>query len=68
MEQELNKKIEEQGLKIDEILKSVEKMRKYFLITMWVTVIVIVVPIIGLMFVLPTFFNSYLSSFSGLGL
>jgi len=61
MEQEIKTKLEEQNAKIDAILESVEKTRKYFLTTMWVTIAVIVIPMIGLFFVIPQFLNSYLA-------
>ena len=65
MEQELKNKIEEQGIKIDAIYKSVEKTRKYFLMKIWVSVIAVVLPIVGLLFFIPSFLASYsdLSSF-----
>ena len=47
--------------KIDAIYRSVEKTRKYFLITMWITVILFVLPLIGLLFVIPAFIRSYSS-------
>lgn len=68
MDEELKKKIEEQGVKIDAIYKSVEKTRKYFLVMTWVTIITIIVPLIGLAFVLPSFLGSYTNSVGGLGL
>lgn len=61
MEQEIKTKLEEQSAKIDAILESVEKTRKYFLTTMWITVAVVVLPAIGLIFVIPAFLNSYLA-------
>ena len=68
MEQELQKKIDEQGIKIDAIYKSVEKTRKYFLIIIWVTVIAVVIPMIGLVFAIPTFMTNYVEPLKGLGL
>lgn len=68
MEQELQKKIEEQGAKIDAIYKSVEKTRKYFLIIIWVTVIAVIIPIIGLLFAIPTFMNNYVNVLGGAGI
>lgn len=62
---EIKTKLEEQALKIDAIYNSVEKSRKYFLVTMWVTVIVIVVPIIGLAFIAPSFVASYSNILGG---
>ncbi len=66
MEEEILKKIEEQETKLDAIYVSVEKTRKYFLAIIWVSVIAFVLPLIGLMFVIPAFLNSYLSNFEGL--
>ena len=61
MDQEIKTKLEEQSAKIDAVLESVEKTRKYFLTTMWITVLVIVIPMIGLFFVIPQFLNSYVA-------
>ena len=66
MEEEMIKKIDEQGVKIDAIYKSVEKTRKYFLAIIWVSVICFVLPLIGLIFVLPVFISSYLGGLTGL--
>jgi hypothetical protein len=62
MDQEIKNKLDEQTLKIDAIFASVEKSRKYFLITMWGTLLAIVLPMIGLAFIGPSFVNSYTSS------
>ncbi|MCF7843370.1 hypothetical protein K9M47_00550 [Candidatus Gracilibacteria bacterium] len=59
MDPEIKNKIEEQSIKINAIYLSVEKTRKYFLVTMWVTIIAIVLPIIGLGLMVPTFLSSY---------
>lgn len=67
MDQELNKKIEEQGVKIDAIYKSVEKTRKYFLMIMWITVLAVVIPMVGLVFVIPSFLSNYTSTLNDLG-
>ncbi|MEO7597266.1 MAG: hypothetical protein ABIS26_02625 [Candidatus Paceibacterota bacterium] len=64
----LERKIDEQVVKIDAIYKSVEKTRKYFLMMIWITVIAVVLPMIGLAFVLPAFLNSYLGSLNSLGI
>jgi type II secretory pathway component PulF len=65
-EEEILKKLAEQEQKISLIYDSVEKTRKYFLWMMIVTVAMIIIPIIGLIFVIPQFLNIY--SGSGLGL
>lgn len=68
MEQELKTKIEEQGIKIDAIYASVEKTRKYFKMIFWITIIMIVFPVIGLLFAIPSFVGMYSSTAGGLGL
>lgn len=66
MEEEIIKRIEEQGIKIDAIYKSVEKTRKYFLIIIWVSIVCFVLPLIGLIFIIPSFMSLYIGSFEGL--
>ena len=58
MDENILKKLEEQDKKLDAIFRSSEKMRKYFLWTLIISVAVIVLPLIGLFFVLPSFFDS----------
>lgn len=55
-------RLEAQEKKIDAIYVSVEKIRKYFLMTLIGSVLMFVLPLIGLAFVIPF----YLSTFSGL--
>ncbi|MFY9462266.1 MAG: hypothetical protein WAP51_03645 [Candidatus Sungiibacteriota bacterium] len=62
-ETEILKRIEEQGKKLDEIYRSVERMRKYFLWTLIITIAVIVFPLVGLMFVIPQFLGTYTGGF-----
>ncbi len=59
MEEDILKKIEEQDKKLQEIYRSVEKMRKYFLWTIIISVIFIVLPLIALIFVIPQFLSSF---------
>jgi hypothetical protein len=66
MEEEILKQITEQGKKIDEIYRSVEKTRKYFLWTMIITVALFVLPLIGLMIAIPTVMSTYGSALNGL--
>jgi len=66
MEEEILQKIEEQGRKIDEMYRSVEKLRKYFFWTLIITVVMIVIPIIGLIIAIPQFLNIYSPSSLGL--
>ncbi len=57
--EEILKKIEEQGKKLEEIRQSVEKMRKFFLWTLIITAAVIILPLIGLIFIIPQFLDLY---------
>jgi len=66
MEEEILKKIEEQDKKLEEIYRSVEKMRKYFLWTLIITIAVIIFSLIVSMFVIPQFLNTL--NVSNLGL
>lgn len=44
-------------MKIDAIYKSVEKTRKYIMWTAIITIAVIVLPLIGLVFVIPSYLS-----------
>lgn len=59
MEPELSQRIAALEGKVDAMYASVEKLRKYFLWTGIITVVLFVVPLIGLIFVIPSFINSY---------
>jgi len=60
-------RIAEMEKKIDAIYISVEKTRKYFLGVLIVTLIAFVLPLIGLLFAIPSFISTY-SDLSNLGL
>lgn len=55
MDQDILKKFEEQDAKLDNIYKSVERMRKYFMWTLIITVLTIVLPLLALIVVIPWF-------------
>ena len=57
--EDLAKQLALQEEKIDKIYASVEKMRKYFMWTLIITVVLFVVPLIGLIFVIPQFLSTY---------
>jgi hypothetical protein len=65
--EEILKKLQEQDDKITAIYKSVEKTRKYFLTTLIISLVMFVLPIIGLAFAIPTFLNT-LTTVNQLGL
>jgi len=62
MNEEIIKKLEEQEKKIEAILISVEKTRKYILWTAIVTLALFILPLIGLMFAIPNVLNTYTST------
>jgi len=66
MDQETLNKFEELDKKLDQIYRSAEKTRKYFLWMLIISLAVIVLPLIGLVFVIPQFINIYTNA--GLGL
>ncbi|MFZ2969582.1 MAG: hypothetical protein WA063_00375 [Minisyncoccia bacterium] len=66
MESDISKKMDEQDKKLDAIYVSAEKMRKYFLWTLIITAAMIVIPLVGLVFVIPAFLKTM--NLSGLGL
>jgi len=66
MEQEILRKIEEMEKKIEAVYHSVEKTRKYFLWTLIITAAVIILPLIAMIFVVPTLLNVYNPSNLGL--
>ncbi len=55
IEIEIFKKIEENNKKIDAVYASVEKTRKYFLWTVIFNILVFVLPLIGLILIIPWF-------------
>lgn len=64
MEQDILNKIAEQDKKLDEIHKVMKRLQNYFKWTFIITLVFFVLPLIGLVFVIPQF----LSVYSGLGL
>ena len=66
MEPNIQNKLQEIETKLDAIYVSTEKTRRYFQIVMWVTIAMVVLPFIGLIFIIPAFISSYTASFEGL--
>lgn len=63
----LEQKILDMETKINAIYVSVEKTRKYLWWTMVVTIVLFVLPLIGILFAIPSFISTY-SNMSSLGL
>ncbi|MFA5841575.1 MAG: hypothetical protein WC835_01260 [Candidatus Paceibacterota bacterium] len=71
METNIAQKLNELEQKMDEIYVSVEKTRKSFMWTLVITAVVIILPLIGLLFAVPSFISSYtdsVGSIQGIGL
>ncbi len=61
MEEEILKK-GKLNQKIDKIWRSVEKIRKYFLWTLIITLVLFFLPLVGLLFIIPKFLSIYTSA------
>jgi len=59
MENETLELLKRQDEKIDKIHESVEKTRKYILIVTIATIVAFVLPLIGLLFAIPSFLKTY---------
>jgi hypothetical protein len=64
MENELLEKLKKIEEKTDKIYSSVEKTRKYFLTTMIITAIMVVLPILVLILIIPRLLSAYSSIFN----
>jgi type II secretory pathway component PulF len=62
---ELRQKLEALEQKIQATYQSAEKTRKYFLTVIVLSVVAFVLPLVGLLFAIPSFISMY-SSLSGL--
>ena len=68
IDSELAAKLDEIGAKADRAYVAAEKVRKYLFWTGVVTVALIVLPLIGLAFAIPSFISSYTTTLNGAGL
>lgn len=64
MDPELLQRLDAQEKKIDAIYVSVEKTRKYFQWTLIATIVMFVLPLIGIAAILPWFINTMMSAYS----
>ncbi len=62
MEEEILRKITEQEEKLEKIYRSVEKTRKYLFWSFIISIVVFVLPLIGLIVIIPWFLNAYTST------
>lgn len=64
--EEIKEKLEAQEKMLLSIYISVEKTRKYFMWTLIITIVMFVLPLIGMMIVLPPLLNSISGMYLGL--
>ncbi|MDO8604865.1 MAG: hypothetical protein Q7K40_05750 [bacterium] len=62
MEQEILNKLKAQDELLQKVYESSEKTRKYFMWTLYITLALFVLPLIGLMFVVPVLLSTMSSS------
>lgn len=55
----MDPKIEELKKKIDKLQHSIDGLKKVFLLTLIISIALIVLPLIGLLFMIPQFLSSY---------
>ena len=65
MEQDILKKLEELEKKIDEIYRATRRTKQYIEWTVIIGIALVVLPLLGLVFVIPSFIKAL--NFSGLG-
>lgn len=65
MEDEIKKRLAEQDNLLKKTYVSVEKTRKYFLWTLVVSLITFILPLVGLIFILPKVLSTYTQALSG---
>ncbi|MCA9354240.1 MAG: hypothetical protein KC877_01840 [Candidatus Kaiserbacteria bacterium] len=58
MDPKVQEQLDELEMKVNAVYTSVEKIRKYMLITAWVTIAVIVLPLVGLVFAIPALLST----------
>jgi len=66
MDPKLQEQLNEQEVKINEILKSVKSAEKYMKLTFWVTIVVVVLPLVIFIFAIPAIISTFTSSMAGL--
>ena len=64
MEPDVLKKLEEMERKIDSMFVSVEKLRRYFLWTLIITLVTVILPLIAIIFVAPWALGIFSSAYT----
>jgi hypothetical protein len=58
MDDELRNKIETMSHQLDAVYSSVERLRKFFMWTLIITAVMFILPLIGLLFLIPWYLNT----------
>ncbi len=66
METDLQSKLDLLEAKVTAVQASIDKIRRYFQIITWITILMVVLPLLGLLIAIPAFIRSYTSTFGGL--
>ena len=66
METDLETRLNTLEAKLDAVQVSIDKIRRYFQIITWITIIMVVLPLLGLLIAIPAFIRTYTSTFGGL--
>lgn len=66
MEQEILNQLQTQEELLQKVYVSVEKTRKYFMWTLIITLVLFLLPLLGFMFILPSFISTMTEGYSGL--
>ena len=66
MDEKLYKKIEDMDTKINHIHQTIATTKKMFVWSLVITLLLFVIPIIILIFILPSMMNTIMGSYSGL--
>jgi Flp pilus assembly protein TadB len=65
MEKDMQTQLKELDDKLSAVYASIEKLKKYFQVTMWITIIMVVLPVLGLLLVIPSFISLYAGALGG---
>jgi uncharacterized protein YqhQ len=68
MQPDVEKRMSELERKVDAIYESVEKTRNIIMWTGIITIAVIVLPLVAMMFVIPSFLSNYTDTINTLGI
>ncbi|MEK9166383.1 MAG: hypothetical protein AAB846_01475 [Patescibacteria group bacterium] len=62
IEQEMMRRLEEQGRKLEEVLDSVNRLKNYFRWTLIISILVIILPLIGIALIIPQILSAVSTS------